>query len=475
MAQAYLRFEQSWFMKPPAGEKIETINERFDGATRMFFSQRPGDAVRLLVDLDWELQQEGEMPAEIAALASLSVRFEPRVWVMTRDIPLAGPLVRVRSLYDAPKEAASLGVVLRITREGGEAVLIERRLVCDLGSGKWIDAVLPLGPQFARLTPGRYDLQIGVAGRESVPVDSIFVSAVSLDEVRDELLALSHNMSGPDEAPPRSIGIFRGRLALLSDEPSLDRSVGFMFNPLLVAGQLQQEMRQLDENRDPYDRRTGDYWRTLDLGEGRSVPMRIFAPPQVVAGRSMPLVIALHGAGGDENMFMDAYGAGALKRLAEEYGFVAVTPSTLALSGQGSNLDRLIDDVSLSYPIDASRVYLLGHSLGAVATSKFVVERGERLAAAACIAGFGQANGGAKGAKLAPTLVVAAEKDPIFELSRLQKAVEEARAMGMPVEWRVSAGAGHTLVVSIELPEIVGWLMRHRRSEGAIIGPAPKP
>ena len=40
------------------------------------------------------------------------------------------------------------------------------------------------------------------------------------------------------------------------------------------------------------------------------VPFRVFAPPTSDDGAKRPLIIALHGAGGDENMFMDAYGAG---------------------------------------------------------------------------------------------------------------------------------------------------------------------
>jgi predicted esterase len=463
LAQAYMRFEQGWFSKPPAGEAARKLNRQFDEATRSFFSQNAGDAIRALNGMDWSLRRDDPMPADLAALASLRVRATPRVWVPGMNTPMTGPVLRIDSLYDAPERVDGMRFVVRIYQAGGQSILLERRLIADLGPGRFVRADLPIGSQFAAMSPGTYDISVALPGREAVAVDAIFVSPVSLDADRDELLARSYNIMGPDEEPPQPLGIFRARLGLMTDSPSLDRSVGFMFNPLLLRAQLWSEWTTLDDANDPYRQRAGDYWRTISLGDGRTVPMRVFAPAGASKGFKMPLVVALHGAGGDESMFMDAYGAGELKRLADGLGFVAVSPSTIALSGDAENLDKLVADIAQDYEIDLSRVYEVGHSLGAMAASRFAAARGDQVAAAACIAGFTELPAGSRACS---TLVIGAGLDPIFSAARMKEAVDASIAAGQPVEWRLVEDSGHTLVVTTELRGVVEWLLKHTARTG---------
>jgi predicted esterase len=67
--------------------------------------------------------------------------------------------------------------------------------------------------------------------------------------------------------------------------------------------------------------------------------------------------------------------------------------------------------------------------------------------------------------KIAPTLVMAAELDPIFPPRRLEQGAKVARERGLPVEVQVVPSFGHTLVVGARLPQAVEWLMGKRLAE----------
>lgn len=472
LAQAYIDFENAFaaalLRAPLDGEMIARANRVFDQATTAFFSRTPGDAVRLLVREAWKLRNESDAPWEYEALHSIRVRVEPRVWTADRNTPLLGPTMRVESIYDV----SSAGVLHM------EVMGLSRPLRAELGPGVFVRDVVSLVPEFAPPTPGRHEIvlrvmpseKLGVTGaagvtlpRWSEPVarDSFFSSRTSLDAERDELLGHWTNVVGSDPPSP-AFATFRARVGLLSDSPSLERSVGFMFDPLILRSQLRVEWSMLDEGRNPYLRRNGDHWRAIDLGEDRVLPMRVYAPQQVLRGVAVPLVVALHGAGGDENMFMDAYGAGQIKKFAEERGFVAVSPSTVVISSGAENLDRLVEDIARDYPIDRTRVFVLGHSLGAVAASRFAAARGDRIAGAACIAGFTEFP---DGSAPCPTLVIGAALDPIFSPERMKRGVEASLAAGHPVEWRLAENAGHTLVVTTELAAVLDWLLPRRSSK----------
>jgi pimeloyl-ACP methyl ester carboxylesterase len=206
-------------------------------------------------------------------------------------------------------------------------------------------------------------------------------------------------------------------------------------------------------------------------GDHPPVPYRIHGPPPGGPG-PFPVVLALHGAGGNEHMFLEAYGAGRLRELAEARGFVVIAPSTSSLARAPGALAGLLDAAGAEYLIDRARVSALGHSMGAGVAWQLAEGFPGALAAVACIAGpcgrtAGEAGGGAP-VPMPPLLVIAGEADPIGLPSRLEAAVAQGRAQGVDVEYRVMPGLGHTLVVGAVLDEVVDWLLT--RSHGSTTG-----
>jgi len=217
--------------------------------------------------------------------------------------------------------------------------------------------------------------------------------------------------------------------------------------------------------------------RRILEGEHAPIPYRLHGPGRDGPGHAgpggtppgggvYPVVVALHGAGGNEHMFLEAYGAGRLAELAEEIGFVVISPSTPALAAAPEGLAGLLDAAEAEFPIDRTRVHLLGHSMGAGAAWSLVTRDPEVARAVACLAG--PCGGGAgRGVSGAPSgwpavLVVGGALDPLAPPARLEAVAAQGTEQGLNVELRIEENEGHTLLVGAVLDEVVAWLLARR-------------
>lgn len=248
------------------------------------------------------------------------------------------------------------------------------------------------------------------------------------------------------------------RAGLLTDVASTSRSIELFIQPRAHAAAVAREVDALRAGRNPYAGRSGDWWREIVVGAGRRVPVRLIAPPSAVrpAVRA-PLIVALHGAGGDENMFVDAYGAGVITRLADSLGALVVSP--LANGFTAAAFDSVVAVVRREYAVDSTRVYVVGHSMGAGITAMLANTRGARIAAVAALAGGAPITS----ADAPPALFIAGGVDPVIPAARVKAAADATRAAGRTMEYREFASEGHTLIVGRVLPEAIRWLFMHRR------------
>lgn len=197
--------------------------------------------------------------------------------------------------------------------------------------------------------------------------------------------------------------------------------------------------------------------RWLHRGQD-SVPYLLAVPE----GRtSAPLLIALHGAGGDERMFFTAYGAGRLYPEAMRRGMVVVTPNSSGFARHPWALDSFIAVIDRSHPVDRARVYLLGHSMGASVASQRSRGAGDRVAAVACLA-MACGNGTAVAGRVPPILSRTGALDPIAPPSRAEAAAQAAIARGESVDYATVTDEGHTQIVGPMLPMVLDWLLTQR-------------
>jgi len=228
----------------------------------------------------------------------------------------------------------------------------------------------------------------------------------------------------------------------------------------------------LATGRDPLVSVTGDlhlaYRSTFD---GRLTPYRVYLPSSYQPAQRHPLLILLHGAGGDESDFLEGY-AGRWPKAAEEHGYVLASvsargPVTGYVKANGSEQDVLdvLDLVKTRYNIDPARVYLGGHSMGGAGTWRVGLTYADRFAGLIPIAGSGATvlpglEAQFKSGRKLPILMVCGVKDALVAVAGCREVAARAKAIGAPLDYREYDAGDHLSVVPMAVPDIFAWLER---------------
>lgn len=195
-------------------------------------------------------------------------------------------------------------------------------------------------------------------------------------------------------------------------------------------------------------KKPGEYWLSLPGVAGS--PVRLFVPEQAKDGKPLPVVVALHGAGGSENMFFDGYGDGLVVELARKRGWFLVATRSPLLGG-GPNASAVVDVLAKQYPIDAKKVFLVGHSMGAAQAVSLAGRSPERFRAVAALGGGG-AFKAADGIKGLPFYVGVGQKD--FALGNARGLSQRLEKAGAKVTFKNWPHVEHLTIVQLALPEV---------------------
>jgi len=452
LAHTFLRFERAYATFQRSAEATLEFNRGFDAATRMFFS---GDLSRPLRQIDsLSLRALGASANVDASIAiSLAARIEPAVHHIRAGGP--APELVITSRYIAAPEDRRPGRVhltLRLLNADGDSW--ESPVEAPIDDAGRISLRRPLDAPAAFLRPGQ--LRIELRTREGLDIDAGHWSIVDRD-LRQTHAANRARLDAIENGPShflQALQACRDRNELLALPPDTQQSARYLLDPHELMQSLDQEIAALERAENPYKQRPGRIWRTLSIENAR-MPLTVYAPPRPADDEPPPLVIALHGAGGEETMFFEAYGAGLIQQLADEHGFIVAAPLTTTFVSTPAWFDLLVDTMAAEHNIDRTRVYMVGHSLGAMTASAVARMRPDDVAAICCIAGgfFNQSD------DPPPTLLIPAEFDPIVPASRMLPGAAAARDRGADIEIRLAEGQGHTLLVADVLPEAIQWLL----------------
>lgn len=185
--------------------------------------------------------------------------------------------------------------------------------------------------------------------------------------------------------------------------------------------------------------------------EGRVRTYYLYVPE---VADPMPVLMILHGYPADE----PANGlpmADSWKDLAAREHFIIVAPNAEGLNSidcwnrklNPPGLFRaVIEQVKAQHPIDASRIYLFGHSAGAQYALSLAVAEGDYYAAAAVHAGALSSDYGALLAlanRRIPIAIWIGNLDSVYPLESVRQTKAILEANGFPVEVNVMPGHNH--------------------------------
>jgi predicted peptidase len=237
---------------------------------------------------------------------------------------------------------------------------------------------------------------------------------------------------------------------------------------------------------DPFAGRTGDFERHYVLdGANEVMPYRVYVPTGYQPARPAPLVVALHGLGGTEDSFFESY-ARVTPQLAEQHGFLLVAPLGYRVDGfYGSPLMgggdaaakrrtelsekdvlEVLARMKAQYAVDESRIYLIGHSMGAIGTWALGAKYPDLWAALVPFSGVGSPLAAAR-MKAIPQYVVHGDADPTVNVSGSRTMVAALKAAGATVTYVEVPGGNHTDVVVPQLPKAFAFLAAQKKTKTA--------
>jgi predicted esterase len=223
----------------------------------------------------------------------------------------------------------------------------------------------------------------------------------------------------------------------------------------------------IEAGKDPFAGKHGDFRKAyLSSVDHTLQPYRILVP-EVYSGKSSPLVVALHGMGGDENSIFDAYN-GAFKPAAERNGFIAVCPKgrDSASMYRGSAEQDVMDvlaEVQRDYKIDPGRIYLMGHSMGGYGTWSVAMAHPDVFAALGPISGGGNPAGMVKIARI-PEYVVHGDADPTVNVTQSRTMVEAGKKAGANIVYVEVPGGNHMSVVAPQFGPMLEFFAKQKKS-----------
>lgn len=234
---------------------------------------------------------------------------------------------------------------------------------------------------------------------------------------------------------------------------------------------------QISKGLNPLKAKRGDiHWAYHSVVDNTVQPYRLFVPAKYDAKQKWPLIVALHGMGGDENSFFNGYARGSIKDEAEQRGYLIVCPkgrgpASMYLGAAERDVLDVLKETRRQFNIDENRIYLMGHSMGGYGTWSVAVNNPDLFAALAPISGGGmpQVVVGLKKIAHISWLVTHGDKDPTVSVEESRRMVKAGKDLGIEIKYNEVPGGDHGNIVVPAFKEIFAWFDAHKRQPKAAV------
>lgn len=243
----------------------------------------------------------------------------------------------------------------------------------------------------------------------------------------------------------------------------------------------QQLLAAAKGGKDPFAGRTGEIKRHYSFAAaGEIMPYNVYVPTGYTPARAFPLVVALHGLGGNEDSMLSPFYK--IPPLADQHGFIVVAPLGYRVDGgygafsggrrsQFSEQDvmEVIKLVRQQYKIDDNRIYLVGHSMGGIGTWALGAKYPELWAALAPISGTGSPATVEK-MRAIPEIVVHGDADDVVPVGGSRAMVGEMKKLGVDVKYIEVPGGNHVNVAGSNMAAIFDFFDTHKKGSSTAAG-----
>lgn len=433
-----IAFEQAWDRQPDAEARKRAI-PLMKSALTNFFANKYSEASRYL-DAARNALVSSEPPNENVMWAqSLSIRPDQRLVEPTESTVKLG----VRQLYNL--DAALPGRLKLSIKLAGDDHMPP--LLADEPK----DLPTDLAVALRGLPEGDHRLDVAVAVGDQL----LTKIGLQLSVVRNRDQRLAALKSAVDQLPAhdqtteqRTLKARVEMLSRLTSRAGLETD--FPAYRLFLEA---EELAALPAGHEYFDAtRPGQFWFNLATEKGE-VPLRMMVPTQAKKGEPLPLVIAMHGAGGTENMFFDAYGHGEVVRQCEQRGWLLVAPRANFIGS--APIAAMVDELAKRYPVDPRRIFLVGHSMGAGQAVALAQQMPDRWAGVAALGGAGRVSK-PDAFRQVPLFIGCGTEDFALNGSRAMAKMLQSAGLTNFVckEYR---DIEHIIIVQVALPDVFKW------------------
>lgn len=425
------RLEQAW-LECNDWERRQKAVEMMKRAVSAFFANRTAEVANTLDEAARLLRRQDSYTA-IRLADSLSFMFS--TYLTGTEATKVG--LQIRTVYDVVSEIAAQGLWIEVVGADGKSLMRHRVSLNVEDTG--FD--LPEGKA------GDIFIEIRVSNEKGEVLRKATVAISRVERLKDRLDSISRELAGERLLHPTDRATIEARLEILRGLQQ-GRRFEVDYRAMKMLEEIEYCLKQSKGLKESiFTKLKGDQLLAIPRNSKTDWWVRVYTPEK----GAQVTVLALHGAGGSENMFFEGYGNGLLLALCKKMGWVLIAPKvTSPLEDYSYVLNELHRELA-----PGSKVLLIGHSLGAIASLVTAQRDTERFNGVALIsgAGFGDLK------KLKQTQVFVAVGSEDFSLTGSGNLAKSLAEMQGRVIYRIYE-AEHLLVVAEALPEIVEWFQK---------------
>lgn len=190
--------------------------------------------------------------------------------------------------------------------------------------------------------------------------------------------------------------------------------------------------------------------------------------PEDYGNAELPLIVFLHGSGerGDNLDMVKVHGPWKFLEENPDYRFILLAPQCPAGDVWDPwKLDLLLDEIVKNHPVDVSRIYLTGLSMGGFGTLDLAMLRPDRFGAIAPVCGASNLHRLAAGKlKDLPSWFFHGALDDVVPYKLTARVVKELEDLGADVRFTAYPTAGHdSWTETYKNKELYDWFLIHEK------------